>query len=179
MSDRKYPAFILIVLSSTDETFKAAAYIKDVVLDAPQDDELNTPLNRAFNTHNDLFSWYERPENRVRFRRFGMAMDVLRRLSPPGAVLQGMYFNPISCNQLTGTGFEWASLPENSLIVDVGGGIGSISLEIAQANPHLRFLVQDKEAVVPEGEEVAVNSPALVMSDGRNSIGNENHQALL
>lgn len=78
-------------LSSTDETFKASGYLTNVVLDkAPTiTGELNTPLNRAFNSDVDLFSWYEMPENRVRFRRFGMAMDVARRLSPPGTILKG------------------------------------------------------------------------------------------
>ncbi|KAJ7456930.1 S-adenosyl-L-methionine-dependent methyltransferase, partial [Mycena latifolia] len=50
-------------------------------------------------------------------------------------------------------GFNWRELPQNVLIVDVGGGIGSTSLEIAWANPHLPFLIQDKAAVVLEGKE--------------------------
>ncbi|KAJ6586263.1 O-methyltransferase [Mycena vulgaris] len=125
-----------LVELNTDETFKAAAYIQDVVLNTDTEkakDEFNTPLNKAFNTHIDLFSWYELPENKVRFRRFGMAMDASRRMSP--------------------LGFKWASLPNNTLIVDVGGGIGSISLEIARINPHARFIVQDKATVVREGKE--------------------------
>lgn len=101
-------------------------------------DELDTPLNRAFGTHTDLFAWYEKPENETRFKRFGMAMDVTRRTSPPGAILQG---------------FKWSSLPQNTLIVDVGGGVGSTSLEIAQANSHLVFVIQDRPAVVREGEK--------------------------
>jgi hypothetical protein len=60
----------------------------------------------------------------------------------------------ISC--LKFLGFKWSALPEKTLIVDVGGGIGSISLEIAQANPHLRFLIQDKQAVIREGEQVSL-----------------------
>ncbi|KIK62690.1 hypothetical protein GYMLUDRAFT_41605 [Collybiopsis luxurians FD-317 M1] len=126
-----------LIQLNTDETFKAAAYIKDVVIDKDHsEDELNTPLNKAFGTHIDLFSWYELPENKVRFKRFGVAMDASRRMSPQGAVLQG---------------FQWSSLPKNALIVDVGGGIGSISLEIARSNPDLRFLIQEKPAVVQEG----------------------------
>ncbi|KAJ7749594.1 O-methyltransferase [Mycena maculata] len=126
---------------NTDETFKAAAYIQDVVLKPNaenEEDEFNTPLNKAFNTHIDLFSWYELPENKMRFKRFGMAMDASRRMSPLGPPSQG---------------FKWASLPGNTLIVDVGGGIGSVSLEIARRNPCIRFIIQDKASVVREGQE--------------------------
>lgn len=86
---------------STDETFKAAGYIQDVVLDTAaeaSDDEFNTPLNKAFGTHIDLFSWYEKPENSKRFKRFGFAMDVNRKLSPPGAALQGTFLFPSLLN---------------------------------------------------------------------------------
>ncbi|KAJ6510967.1 O-methyltransferase [Mycena sanguinolenta] len=148
-----------LILLNTDETMKAAAYIEDVVLDKvseASDDEFNTPLNRAFGTHVDLFSWYEKPENRKRFKRFGFAMDVSRRLSPPGAILQG---------------FKWSALPDKALIVDVGGGIGSISLEIAQANPHLRFLIQDKQAVLREGAEHWETELPGALAAGRVSFG--------
>ncbi|KAJ7353173.1 O-methyltransferase [Mycena albidolilacea] len=131
--------FAAIVELNTDETFKAGAYIQDVVLTHNKDaDEFDTPLNRAFNTHVGLFSWFERPENRVRFRRFGMAMDAGRRVSPPGSALHR---------------FNWSTLPERTLIVDVGAGIGSISLSIAKANPNLRFVIQDRASVIIEGKE--------------------------
>ncbi|KAF7369825.1 S-adenosyl-L-methionine-dependent methyltransferase [Mycena venus] len=133
--------FAAIIELNTDETFKAGAYIQDVVIKAPPEneaDELDTPLNRAFNTHVGLFSWFERPENRVRFRRFGMAMDAGRRVSPPGSASQR---------------FNWSALPERTLIVDVGAGIGSFSLAIAKANPKLRFMMQDRASVIEEGKE--------------------------
>ncbi|KAF8196214.1 hypothetical protein K438DRAFT_1760392 [Mycena galopus ATCC 62051] len=135
-----YAAVVELV---TDETLKAGAYIQDVVLTAHENDadELDTPLNRAFNTHVDLFSWLELPENRVRFRRFGMAMEASRRIFPPTSGLAVKRFN-------------WSSLPENTLIVDVGAGIGSISFGIAKANPQLRFVIQDKASVIQEGKEL-------------------------
>ncbi|KAJ7270666.1 O-methyltransferase [Mycena haematopus] len=150
--------YAAIMELNTDETFKAGAYIQDVVL-APSTsaDELDTPLNRAFNTRGvDLFSWYERPENRVRFRRFGMAMDAGRRVA--SASISGG-------GDAAGERFDWSSLPDDTLIVDVGAGIGSISVGIARANPGLRFVVQDKAAVIREAKEFWENElPDAVVS---------------
>ncbi|KAF7373613.1 S-adenosyl-L-methionine-dependent methyltransferase [Mycena sanguinolenta] len=150
--------FAAIVELNTDETFKAGAYIRDVVVTDRRAgaDELDTPLNRAFNTHVGLFSWLELPENRIRFRRFGMAMDASRRVSPP----------PSSALDR----FNWSSLPENTLIVDVGAGIGSVSFGIAKANPNLRFLIQDKAAVIQEGKEFWENELPDTFSSGRVSF---------
>ncbi|KAJ6554494.1 O-methyltransferase [Mycena capillaripes] len=148
--------FAAIVELNTDETLKAGAYIQDVLLTHKQGtDELDTPLNRAFNTHIDLFSWLELPENQVRFRRFGMAMDASRRVSPPAAAQHR---------------FKWSSLSENTLIVDVGGGVGSVSLQIAKSNPKLRFLIQDTAAVVEQGKEYWEKELSGAAASGRVSF---------
>jgi ubiquinone/menaquinone biosynthesis C-methylase UbiE len=52
------------------------------------------------------------------------------------------------------SGFPWGSLPKNSLIVDVGGGIGSVALKIAKVHPHLRMVIQDRPMVIEKGEDV-------------------------
>ena len=53
------------------------------------------------------------------------------------------------------SGFDWKGLKQDSLVVDVGGGIGSFSLALAKENPHLKFVVQDRGPVVEEGIEVS------------------------
>ncbi|KAL9620385.1 MAG: hypothetical protein Q9160_005085 [Pyrenula sp. 1 TL-2023] len=45
-------------------------------------------------------------------------------------------------------GYPWSSLPEGSIVVDVGGSEGHASLAIAEVNPHLRLIVQDLPQVV-------------------------------
>lgn len=63
------------------------------------------------------------------------------------------------------SGFDWQSLPKGSVIVDVGGGIGSTSMLLAHAYsdgrdissdedvPGLKFIIQDREVVVDMGEK--------------------------
>ncbi|RGP66070.1 6-hydroxytryprostatin b o-methyltransferase [Fusarium sporotrichioides] len=45
-------------------------------------------------------------------------------------------------------GFDWTGLPDNSIVVDIGGSRGHASYALASAYPHLRFEVQDLDAVV-------------------------------
>ena len=39
-------------------------------------------------------------------------------------------------------------------MVDVGGGVGSTSIVLAKAFPHLRYVVQDRDAVAKEAEQL-------------------------
>lgn len=58
--------------------------------------------------------------------------------------------------------FPFPELAEDSLIVDVGGGIGSTTLRLAERFPKLRFIIQDREPVCKLGEDVP--TPSLVKS---------------
>ena len=48
-------------------------------------------------------------------------------------------------------------------MVDVGGGMGSASMTLARAFPHLRLVVADREDVVTMAPQVSIGSlvPAL------------------
>jgi methylase of polypeptide subunit release factors len=51
-------------------------------------------------------------------------------------------------------GYAWDNLPEGSLVVDVGGGVGWQVLILATHFPQLRFVIQDREPVVRDAVEV-------------------------
>ena len=51
-------------------------------------------------------------------------------------------------------GFPWQDLPDGSLVVDVGGGIGSTAMLLAHTFPHLKFVVQDRPSVAEQGVAV-------------------------
>jgi ribosomal protein RSM22 (predicted rRNA methylase) len=46
------------------------------------------------------------------------------------------------------THFSWSDLPASSLIVDVGGSKGHVSLHLARVYPDLKFIVQDLPEVI-------------------------------
>ena len=52
-------------------------------------------------------------------------------------------------------GFDWKVLKEGSLVVDIGGGVGSVAMLLSKAHPHLKFAVLDRDAVIPDGEDVS------------------------
>lgn len=60
---------------------------------------------------------------------------------------------------------DWKSFPQNSLVVDVGGGVGGTCLPLAKAYPHLNFVIQDRQAVIEKGTTVSVShSPTVCLS---------------
>ena len=61
-------------------------------------------------------------------------------------------------------GYAWGDLPQGSIVVDVGGGVGAQSLTLATHHPQLRFVVQDLESVVPEGVDVRALHPPICPS---------------
>ncbi|KAJ7750102.1 hypothetical protein DFH07DRAFT_775235 [Mycena maculata] len=133
-----------LIQLNTDETFKAAAYIQDVLLDQRQvppesEDEFNTPVG-----HSGHISAFVRG-TKSRKIKYGSSGLGWRWMCLTGFHLRARYWK---------IRFEWSLLPEKAIIVDVGGGIGSTSLEIACADPRLRFVVQDRAAVVHRGEKV-------------------------
>ncbi|KAF7338950.1 O-methyltransferase [Mycena venus] len=129
-----------LILMHTDEAFKGSAYLTEAFTDpatAASTKSTDSPWNIATKTNAFLFDWYDRPENEHQKTRFSFAMACSTKLEPPEAILAG---------------FKWADLSEGSVIVDVGGGVGSTALIIAKAVPHVNLVVQDRSSVIEDAK---------------------------
>jgi ubiquinone/menaquinone biosynthesis C-methylase UbiE len=51
------------------------------------------------------------------------------------------------------TEFPWHDLPKGATICDVGGGIGYVSLELANAYPDLKIVLQDLPQTIEQARE--------------------------
>jgi len=89
------------------------------------------------------WEWIEEPENDYRLKRFSAAMIGAASLDPPNAI---------------DLGFKWGDLPADSVVVDVGGGLGHITMKLLQYHPNLKYIVQDREPVIDQAHEVQFNS---------------------
>ncbi|KAH9054234.1 O-methyltransferase [Lactarius vividus] len=141
-----------------DEAFKGSSYQTETLLDPDfghATEPTKTSLNKAFGFKGDMWSWIEGPSNRLRLARFGAAMSGLRNMMPEDTVLDG---------------YAWEKLPPGSLVVDVGGGVGSQTLTLARRHPNLRYVVQDREAVVSDANEYWKKNNPDALNSGRVKI---------
>ncbi|KAI5123842.1 hypothetical protein M0805_009134 [Coniferiporia weirii] len=121
--------------------FVPSAYLTDAVLDSKLANSFEvdkTAFNVAFRTDLPVWAWLELPENKADPQLFSLAMEGGTKLVPQDAVLKGL---------------DWASLLKGSKFVDVGGGVGSQSMMLARAHPHLKFVIQKREATIEHAQE--------------------------
>ncbi|KAI0063777.1 S-adenosyl-L-methionine-dependent methyltransferase [Artomyces pyxidatus] len=115
----------------TDDAFKSSTFIA-TYLRTPREDS-QAPFNLAWGTKSSIVDWFEEGENAWRGRRFTVGMAGAFDHFPPALFTEG---------------FDWKDLPDGSVGVDVGGGVGSVTLLLAKAFPNLKFVVEDLEEVI-------------------------------
>jgi hypothetical protein len=135
------------------------AYLTDAVmapaLEHRPDDGSDYAMQRAFNTKGNFYDVLGMPGQEYRRARFGLQMTGTMTAGHANSVPDGtslVYMRRTNSDLCAG--FDWAALGSGALVVDVGGGIGSQSLILANTFPRLRFVIQDLESVIIQGGKV-------------------------
>ncbi|GAA5864154.1 hypothetical protein JCM8547_005156 [Rhodosporidiobolus lusitaniae] len=110
----------------TDESLKASAYLTETLLD-PKTSHSQSPEQAAIVRALNLekSAWEYFATDDVAGPRFSAAMR-----------------------------FPFDSLPRDALVVDVGSGIGGVSLELIKTAPHLKLVLQDRPSVIEQAKMV-------------------------
>ncbi|KIW20342.1 hypothetical protein PV08_00917 [Exophiala spinifera] len=99
-------------------------------------------LNYTFATDKVQYEWYEsNPAVRERFSK----------------IMTFMSKAPVMANEHVARGFDWASLPSGSVVVDVAGNMGHCSIPIAETNPGIRVVVQDLPQIIAKARDPATS----------------------
>ncbi|KAI0653625.1 S-adenosyl-L-methionine-dependent methyltransferase [Cubamyces menziesii] len=110
------------------------------------------PLNIAYHTKLPYFDWLELPGHTHRLKRLEHSMTGTGAWEVKDELLRA---------------FPWDKLGPDSLLVDVGGGIGSASIPIAQAHPHIRVIIEDRLPVIESAHAAWGSNHKALFQSGR------------
>lgn len=74
-------------------------------------------------------------------------------------VLIHLFYNKALFGDEKYIAFNWKSLAKGSVVVDVGGGLGTASLPLARDFPGIQVVVQDLPGVIVEAKQVKKTAP--------------------
>ncbi|KAF5363485.1 hypothetical protein D9756_001037 [Leucocoprinus leucothites] len=139
-----------------DDVRRASIYhLEDCRTSSDPSAHARTSFQKAYNTSDNLFTWMSDPAHIYEFSRHNACIRATMKWASPESLLQG---------------FDWTSLPEGSVVVDVGGGTGRPMLVLSNAFPHLRIIIQDREPVVRKGIEYLQENYKEALTEGRVSF---------
>ncbi|CEN59742.1 hypothetical protein ASPCAL02186 [Aspergillus calidoustus] len=135
------PAALDTVGFLVEELAPAGTKVIEAEAQWPDSAEPNeTGFNVAFNTTDSFYREIAKTDERA--RRFGAAMRFMT---------SGTFYDIAHLIR----GYDWKALDvPGAVMVDVGGGQGAVSRALAGATTHLRFVVQDLEGTVLEGQRI-------------------------
>jgi len=82
----------LLPFHSLDEGFKGTGYLTESLLDPELGHAYaanRTAFNKTHDVKEDLWTWFEAPDNRLRLARFGAGMNGVKDMTPSEAILEG------------------------------------------------------------------------------------------
>ncbi|GJJ14270.1 hypothetical protein Clacol_008534 [Clathrus columnatus] len=115
----------------TDEVFKAGAHLSETLQD-PKSGLLHSPEGAPFNKAHGvaLFDFYE--------TRLAQAM---------------VGWGAVTGKSRISKAYPWDSVPQNSVICDIGGGNGHVSRELAKNFSNIRVIIQDIPTVITQAKQ--------------------------
>ncbi|KAL0952686.1 hypothetical protein HGRIS_006925 [Hohenbuehelia grisea] len=119
---------------TTEEGFMGAPYIPQFLKNPGQ---YQSPFNMSIKDTTNIFAWYEQAENLWRGRRFVVGMRGAGERFPP---------------EIFTSAIDWKGLPQGSTVVDVGANVGTVTLPLAKAFPHLHFILQDLDHAISDAK---------------------------
>ncbi|PBK67979.1 S-adenosyl-L-methionine-dependent methyltransferase [Armillaria solidipes] len=128
------------VASISDEVNKAASMLTENLQDPDwghSDSPVHTPFNSWSKYPGTFFSWYQ-DEGAARGARFKLAMKGWTAVTEASAAVDE---------------YPWSTLHDGATVCDVGGGIGVISMQLVEAHPNLRIVLQDLPAQVQSAKD--------------------------
>jgi SAM-dependent methyltransferase len=132
------PASIAWASMMPDDYWPITTHAVDAIEKWPESSE---PTETAVTLKHGVDSFYQwLGKNPAKAQRFGMAMTGFS--SGPGLEFESL-----------ATHYPWQVLPKDGVVVDVGSGIGFVSVAIAQLHPHLNFVCQDLPSTVAAAPE--------------------------
>lgn len=158
----------MLLYSGVNNT-RTAGYLAENLLDpatAFSQEPNEAAFQRAHRTTLTSFEFMDLPENADLLKKFGIAMRATTSFSDHAVVSNGESIRAGSERITTGSfaiGFDWRSLPQGSLVVDVGGGVGNLTMSLAKVYKHLRYVVQDRPGTAKEGEAVGTSFISMLL----------------
>ncbi|KAG0659618.1 hypothetical protein C6P46_005109 [Rhodotorula mucilaginosa] len=128
---------VALMAHCAEDGLKATAFLTDALFDqeaAHSYKPEHAPVSHAYDR--PIFDFFAAPGNEAYLKRFGMAMYAINSIMQGEATLA--------------TGYPFQDLAPGAKVVDVGGGVGSVSLTLRQLAPHLCFVVQDRPEVIEQ-----------------------------
>lgn len=89
----------------------------------------------------------------ARADRFGKAMEAYAAMAKTDMLIEN---------------YDWSSLSPSAKVVDIGGGKGPVSIDLARRFPHLSFVVQDLPEIVAQGRQQLPKELTNVTFEGAN-----------
>ncbi|KAG7090647.1 hypothetical protein E1B28_009748 [Marasmius oreades] len=132
-----------LAMHITDEVAKSATMLAETLTDpdmGPSYSPDKTPFNKSAGYTGTLFDYYEGVNTDVggaQGARFGRAMQGWGQGIAALSVVHE---------------YPWAELPPGSIVNDLGGGVGALTMELYKAHPHLHYILQDLPQVISRAE---------------------------